>query len=170
MLAYFDFPPAPSDAPVLDCFAPVANLSMCARRERKHFRRGIIGIWMTISKYESNCKFQARAKRHNISLCRPLVRRHLLAEASQLRPLLGEEEGRIAIADADQEQRLLLRVDLLRSRRELQEKIRRLGAGARRQERENPVRLGLRLRNGSRSRSFEGQLRAGRKKKPDYKC
>ena len=100
---------------------------------------------MTISKYESDCKFQARAKRHNISLCRPLVRRHLLAEASQLRPLLGEEEGRIAIADADQEQRLLPRVDLLRPRRELQEKIRRLGAGARRQERENPVRLGLRL-------------------------
>ena len=125
---------------------------------------------MTISKYESDCKFQARAKRHNISLCRPLVRRHLLAEASQLRPLLGEEEGRIAIADADQEQRLLRRVDLLRPRRELQEKIRRLGAGARSQEGQDPVRLGLRLRNRSRSGSFEGQLRAGRKKKPDYKC
>ena len=77
---------------------------------------------MTISKYESDCKFQARAKRHDISIRRTLVRRHLLAEASQLRPLLGEEEGRIADA-ADQEQRFR-RVDLLRPRRELQEKIR----------------------------------------------
>ena len=100
---------------------------------------------MTISKYESDCQFQARAKRHDISLCRPLVRRHLLAEASQLRPLLGEEKGRIAVT-ANQEQRLFRRVDLLRPRRELQEEIRRLGAsGARRQEGQDPLRLGLRL-------------------------
>ena len=123
---------------------------MFARRERKHCAFFMIstikGIRVIISKYESNCKFQARAKRHNISLCRPLVRRHLLAEASQLRPLLGEEEGRIAVADADQEQRLLRRVDLLRPRRELQEKIRLRGAsGARRQEGQDPLRLGLRL-------------------------